>query len=346
MKHKLPKLRSKKSLPRDADATERITTETMAAHREQILGSARKYIYPLTHSKHRLVVVSLTLFFVSAVIFFSYCVVALYKFRSQSTFLYRVTQVVPFPIARIGSDFVAYENYLFEVNRYTYYYRNQQKLDFNAPAGKQQLAAYEKQAFDKVVNDAYIKRLAREKGVSVSDREVDDEIAIIRSQNKLGSSDKELEAVLKDFWNWSVQDFRRSLHQQLLTQKLTSTLDTKARAQASAAHAQLKQGKSFAEVAKAVSEDPPAKQTGGGYSFQIEKTNRDLPPKIIDVLFRLKPGEYSQVLDVGYGLEIVKNIEQKDGRIRAAHILFNFQDITTQLNDIKDQQKTHSYIRF
>ncbi len=31
----------------------RITTETIAAHREEVIGKARKYIYPLQHSKNR-----------------------------------------------------------------------------------------------------------------------------------------------------------------------------------------------------------------------------------------------------------------------------------------------------
>ena len=346
MKHKVKKLlRRGKSAPTSELKNQRITNETMAAHRDEILGGARKYIYPLTRSKHRLVVISLSVFFVSLVIFFSYCTVALYKFRSNSGFLYRVTQVVPFPVARIGSEFVAYENYLFEVNRETYYYRTQQKLDPTSETGQQQLAEIKKQALEKVINDAYIKRLAREKGIKVSDQEVDSAIAVVRSQNRLGGSDKEFETVLKDFWNWSAEDFRRSLKQQLMTQKVASTLDSDAHARAEAAHGQLKAGKDFAELAKSSSEDPLTKQNGGEFGFAIEKTNRDISPKTVEALFKLKPGEYSAVVDVGYGLEIVKNVERTGDKIRAARILFNFKDINSHLNDTKDKQKTHSYIR-
>ncbi len=348
---KKPKLKIKKVLRRGKKAPagslkdERITNETMAAHRDEILDSARKYIYPVTRSKHRLVIISLSLFSVSVIIFFGYCVAALYKFQSTSSFLYHVTQVVPFPIARIGSEFVAYENYLFEVNRETYYYRTQQKLDPGSETGQQQLAEIKKQALEKVINDAYIKRLAKEKGIKVSDQEVEDAIAIVRSQNRLGSSDEEFETVLRDFWNWSPEDFRRSLKQQLLAQKVASELDTEAHAKADAAYARLKEGKDFAELAKTVSEDPLAKQNGGEFGFTIEKTNRDISSRTVEALFRLKPGQYSEIIDVGYGLEIVKNIEQTGEKIRAARILFNFKDINNHLNDTKDKQKTHSYVR-
>jgi hypothetical protein len=168
----------------------RITNETVAAHREEVLGSARKYIYPLQHSKHRIVLVSTSIFIAAIVIFFSYCTLGLYKFQSSSTFLYRVSEVIPFPIARTGSRFVAYENYLFELRHYTHYYENQLKTDFKDPKNEPQLREFKKRALDKVVNDVYVKHLAEMNKVTVSDQEVNDQITLVRNQNRLGSGDK------------------------------------------------------------------------------------------------------------------------------------------------------------
>jgi hypothetical protein len=36
----------------------RITNETIAVHREEVLRGARKYIYPLQHSKHRIIMLT------------------------------------------------------------------------------------------------------------------------------------------------------------------------------------------------------------------------------------------------------------------------------------------------
>jgi hypothetical protein len=203
-----PRLRRKKNKGASVnEAVPRITNETVAAHREEVLSSARKYIYPLQHSKHRIVLISSSLFVLTVIIFFSYCTLALYRFQTRSTFLYRVTQVIPFPIARTGNRFVAYENYLFELRHYTHYYETQQRQDFNTEAGKQQLAEFRKRALDKIVNDVYIKQLADKNGITVTDREVDDQIAIVRNQNRLGGSDKVFEDVLKDYWGWTVDDF-------------------------------------------------------------------------------------------------------------------------------------------
>lgn len=322
----------------------RVTNQTMAAHREEILGGARKYIYPLAHSKHRLVVISISLLVVAVIAFFSYCVLALYKFKSDTKFLYNVTKVIPFPIARIGSDLVAYENYLFEVNHYAHYYKTQQQLDLDSEQGQQQLAEFKKRALNKVISDAYVRDLAERHNVSVSKQEVDDKIVTLRNQNRLGASDKEFESVLKDFWDWSVKDFRRSLKQQILTEKVVSKLDKETHERADKAYSELQAGKDFAELAKAVSEEPTSKQNGGEYGFLIDKTNRDVSPAVVEALFKLKAGEHSQVVDVGYGLEIVKNLEVQDNKIRAAHIVFNFKDISYYTNELKEKKKTRSYV--
>lgn len=324
----------------------RITNDTVAEHREQVLGQARKYIYPLRQTKHKLVVVSITLFLIAVVAFFTYCTLALYKFKSNSKFLYRVTQVIPFPAARSGSDFVAYEDYLFEINHYTHYYQTQQNLDLNSDAGKQQLAEFKKRALDKVINDSYIKELAARKNILVSDRELDDRIAVVRNQNRLGANDKEFQNVLKDFWNWSENDFKRSLKSQILSEKVVSAYDTGTHERARTALAQLKGGKDFATLAAEISEDPISKASKGDYG-SIEKTNRDISPVVTNALFRLKDSEYSGPIETEYGIEIVKNLQtQPDGKIRAAHIAFNFKDINDYTNELKDQKKTRAYLRF
>src|SRR5579863_937069 len=114
----------------------RITNETVAQHREAVLSSARKYIYPLQHSKHRVVRTSITLLAVTLIIFFAYCTAALYKFHSTSGFIYGVTQVVPFPVAKAGSSWISYESYLFELRRNMHYYQTQQPTNFSNSDGK------------------------------------------------------------------------------------------------------------------------------------------------------------------------------------------------------------------
>lgn len=327
-----------------AENAPRITNETVAVHREEVLSSARKYILPLQHSKHQIVMVTSTLFIVTVVAFFTYCTLALYKFRTNSTFLYRVTQVIPFPVARVGGNFVAYENYLFELRRYTHYYENQQKTNFDDPKNKGQLENFKQIALDKVVNDAYVKELASKHNIAVSDKEVNAQIDVVRNQNRLGGSDKVFADVLKDYWGWSIDDFRRSLRQQMLAQKVVATLDTDTNKRAQDALAQLQGGVDFAAVAKQYSNDADTKDKGGEFGYPIDRTTRNVNPQTTDELFRLQPGQISGIITTGTGLEIVKNIEVNGDKIRAAHIMFNFKDINTYIDELKQQKKPQTYI--
>lgn len=350
MKQKIKKLVRRRRLhtaayiEEAAENAPRITNQTVAAHREEVLSSARKYILPLQHSKRQIISISVSLFILTVVAFFTYCTLALYKFNSNTTFLYRVTQVIPYPVARAGSHFVAYENYLFELRRYVHYYETQQKTDFSDPKNKPQLDAFKKQALDKVVNDAYVKQLADKNNVTVSDKEITDEIALVRTQNRLGGSDKVFEDVLKDYWGWTNEDFKRSLRMELLAQKVAAKLDTATAQKAQNALSDLKGGADFAATAKKYSDDADTRERGGEFGYPIERTTRTLTARTTNALFLLQPGQYSELIQVPDGIEIIKNIERNDQKIRAAHIRFYYKDINTHINDLKDKKKPQLYI--
>lgn len=322
----------------------RITNETVAEHREEVLSSARKYIYPLQHSAHRVVIISISLFVLVIVAFFTYCMLALYKFQSSSTFLYRITQVLPFPIAKAGPRYVAYENYLFELRHYVHYYQTQQRVDFDSESGKQQLAEFRTRAMNRVIDYAYVKQVAKQHNISVTDRELEDAIRLVRSQNRLGSNDQVFEDVLKEFWGWSVNDFKRELKQQMLAQKVISTLDTATHERAKGVIERLVRGEDFAAVAKEVSDEPISKANGGDYGFTISPSDRNLSPQVIDILFKLQPNQTSNLVNTGTGLEIIK-LKQKDGdKVQAAHIVFNFKPIDTYINPLKEKSKPKQFI--
>ncbi len=326
-------------------AVPRITNTTVPEHREEVLSSARKFIYPLQHSKHKIVLISISIFIITIISFFTFSTISLYKLQSTSTFMYKVTQIIPFPIARVGSNFVAYENYLFELRRYQHYYETQQKLDFNTESGQQQLKEFKKRALDKVINYAYIKDIAAEKNIKVSNQEIEDQIKLLQEQNRLGNGDKVFEDVLQDYFGWSREDFKRYLGQELLTQKVVASLDTETQAKAKSAYAELQKGKNFGAVAKKYSDDQASKNNGGELGFTVTRTNRDLTPIATDTLFQLKPGKISKVINTGYSLEIFKLIEKKGDTVKGAHILLNFKDISAYTNDLKEKKPSRAYIQ-
>jgi hypothetical protein len=354
-KHKLPKvtkrpfnlLHKKTVEEKVSDAISnvpRITNETVSDHREEVLSSARKFIYPLEQSKHRIVRISISILVVVLILFVSVTLLALYKFQTTSTFFYDVTQVLPLPVAKVGNPWISYESYLFELRHDVHYYHNKQHVDFSTSSGKAQLVHLKQQALNQVVLDAEVKQLANKYHVNVSNSTVDSQIALVRAQNRLGNNDEVFKEVLNDVYGWSEDDFKRELKQQLLQQAVVAKLDTATAEQAQTALNQIMKGTSFESVASQYTNDTTTKASGGHYTSPISPTDSNISPIVTAQLFKLKPGEVSNVINTGYTLEILKVITATPGSVTAAHIQFNLQPISTYVTPISTSNPVHKYI--
>ena len=150
--------------------------------------------------------------------------------------------------------------------------------------------------------------------------------------------------MLSEFWGWTVDDFRRELQQQLLSQKVVAKLDTATQASAQSALNQLNSGVDFSKLAMQVSDDASTKANGGDYGFLIDASNRDIAPQVVNELFTLKASQYSGIINTGYALEIDKVIDIQGDKVHAAHIVFNFKPISSYTDPLKATQKAHDYI--
>ncbi len=323
----------------------RITNDTVADHREEVLSSARKYIYPLQHSKHRVVRISLSLLALVLMAFFVISGLSLYKLQATSGFMYDVTRIIPFPVAKAGDRWVSYESYLFELRHNMHYYQTQQQANFATKDGKTQLDRLRQQAMVQVIQDAYVKKLADQHKVSVSNQIVDNQVNLLKRENRLGNNDRVFREVLNEFWGWNVTDFRRELQQQLLQQAVVTKLDTATDARAEAALQQLLKGADFAKLAAELSDDPTTKLTGGQYPNPITLSDRDVPPALTSELFKLKPGQTSAIINTGYTLEIIKVVDGGNVSRHAAHLQFTLKDITAYTRPLQARQPPHHYIK-
>lgn len=329
----------------------RITNETVAEHREEVLKGARKYKYPLEHSKQKIVLVSTILLSAAIVTFLVYCILSLYKFQSTSSFTYRITQILPFPVAKAGKHWVSYESYLFELRRYMHYYETQQDVDFTDTKqgmkhGKQQLEMQKPQALDEVIMRAYVKDLAKKNGISVSESEVRTELDMLRLQNHLTRGDEELTAIVRKFYNWSLDDLRSELKDQLLVQKVAAKLDTAATSKAQTVLSQAQGGGDFAALAKQYSDDVATKDNGGQYNdAAITVSSNEVPPQVVMALKSMRPNDISSVIVVGNSLEIVKLLSTENNTYKAAHIQIRLKDIRTFTDPLAKAQPPKRFIR-
>lgn len=323
----------------------RITNETLTDHREDVLSSARKYIYPLQHSKHKVVRISISIFLLVLIAFLVFCGLDLYKFQGTSGFIYDVTKIIPFPVAKTGGSWVSYESYLFELRRNMHYYSSQQAANFSTKDGKSQLSRLKKQSLNYAIDQSVVNNLAQQNHVTVSDQQVNDQVQLLREENRLGSSDRVFREVLSEYYGWSESDFKRELKDELLQQAVVAKLDSQATAKANAALRQLHGGADFGKLAAQVSDDPQTKGNGGQYPAAVTIDDPQIPPVITNALFKMQPGQISGIVNTGYSLDILKVIDKSGGSLHAAHIQVNLNSINYYIKPIEQKQKTHTYIK-
>ncbi|MEM6998138.1 MAG: peptidylprolyl isomerase [Patescibacteria group bacterium] len=344
-----PRLSKKSKMPESGADIEtevpRITNDTVDEHRKEVLKGGKRFIYPIISTPRRILGISILVATLAIIGFSSFVALQLYRFNDYSDFSYNVTKVLPLPVARIGGTMVRYEDYLFELRRYVHYFEVQQGDDFTTETGEQTLKEQRARSLEKVIDNAYIKKLARQNDITVSEQEIDAELELLRQQNKLGDGSEAFEDVLLDFWGWSVGDYRTSIRQELLTQKVVQALDTSAHDRAERALARIQAGEDFATLAEELSDDVASASNGGEYGFLLDLEGQNEDPKVLNAVFNTQIGEVSGVVNTGYKLEIVKVLsDEGDGKRRAAHIAFLFGDITPALNDLKDEQPARVYL--
>lgn len=332
--------------PEEPTSAVRVTNESIAQHREEVLKGARRFIYPLKASKHRIAIISGLIIGLVLIALLASSWYLLYKRQSHGDFTYRVSQVLPWPVARVNGQFVRYEEYLFELRHNVHYLSTQENVDFTTEEGQLQLTGLKAQAYRNTIDNAIVRQLAREHGVSVSQEEVTQQIDLIRSSGGIGDSSQTLEDTLSDFYDWGVDDLRRVIRSQLLKQKLLPLLDTEVRPQAEAALNDIKEGASFKAIAKSQSDDNLSKDKGGELGV-IARSNTELPPQLVEKAFSLEAGQTSQELvETLFGLHIVRTLEYRsDDEVRVAHIFFSYRDIQEFITEKRSEIGISDYIQ-
>lgn len=265
----------KKILPRKKKSEKlpaRITNDTVAEHREKVLAGGRKLKYPVQYTKRKLVRNAIILSSLGLVLLLVLGWVQLYVWKDAGDVAYRITKILPLPVAKIDGEFVRYSDYLL-YHRSTLAALAKQGLGQNA--GSDRVEFHQRQAMDRALEDAYVQKLARELGVSAADERVND--IIKQRREETGLSESAYEAVVRDNLNWSVDELRDAMRSTLLRQEVAYKVDTKASELVDKVRSGLGSGQSLEQIAGSLGEavqyrvgvDVPLNNADGGLTKAV-----------------------------------------------------------------------------
>lgn len=337
MKKLINKIRRKT----DDNPPSRITTDTVAEHREKILAGGRKYKYPIQYAKHKLVInaiiISIAVLFISIFLFWW----QLYPKQNTSQFMYRVTKVVPVPVAKVDGHQVLYSDYLMKYISSIYYLEKKEQVNFKSEDGKRRILYIKQQSMNDTIADSYAEKLAKDLKLSVDQSEIE---GFIKEQRKTSSgeiSEQTYDSVISDHFGWNPSEYRYAISKKILRQKVAYTIDKDALSLANKLFKQTraKSSPNFKDLIKEFSD-----KSSYGTSGWVSKENQD--GGLSAAASKLKVNSISDLIksSLGDGYYIVKLLSINDEQVNYEYIKIPLTRFDSQLKELEKSGKITKYI--
>lgn len=322
----------------------RITNETVAEHRERILAGGRRFKYPVQYARHRLVFNTILISVVALILITVFVWWQLYPQQNSSTFFYRITRVLPLPVAVVDGERVPYSNYLMGYRSQTHYLETKEGINLEAPDNKGQVDYIKRKALNDAIADSYAMKIAREKSIKVTDQQVDDAIAYQRKSRDGVASKETYDAIVRDHFDWTPNEAREVTARKLLRQEVAYSIDSLAAERKDKVAGMLKREADFDKIAAAIGGSGDNKVTAGVMPL-VPRTNQDggLAAKAAT----LKKDQVSDAFksSSGDGYYFVRLLESNnDGRISYAYIKIPLTVFNKRLTEVRTEGKIQEYI--
>lgn len=339
---KTPKLRAKKTVADDAPS--RITNETVAEHREKVLAGGRKFKYPIQYARHKLVINTLMITAISIIVLGLIGWWLLYVAQNSSGFMYRVTRLVPVPVANVNGEMVRYSDYLVQYRGSEHYLSKYGDVD-SADGKKKQLEYVKRQSMDKAAMNAYAAQIARQKGITVTDEDVNKLIDEQRNTANGRISQETYDASSMMMYNWSPGDYRDAVRQSIMRTKVAFAVDEEATAaQETAASLVQSTGGDFAKVAEQIDKTTGIKAIAG-QSGMVNTVGMFGGMQVSNVA-KLEKGQVSGVIrsTTTDGYYFVKVIDKSDTQVNFAFLRIPLTKFADDFTQLQKNNKISEYI--
>jgi len=324
-------------------APSRITNETVAEHRERILAGGRRFKYPIQYARHRLVFNTIIVTVAALLLLTLLGWWQLYPMQNTSTFFYRVTRVLPLPVASVDGAMVRYSDYLMYFNSSAHYLRQSEKINLDSEEGRRQLDYIRRKAMDTVIADTYAAKLAQDLGITVTDAEVDAVIDADRNTANGRISQETYDASALSILGWSPEEYRQDARNKLIRQKVSYEIDTKAKERTDKAARLLAQNTNLQEVAKQLGGEGSTAVSVGA-SGMVPRTNRD--GGLSAAAAELEKGKISGAVrtTTGDGYYFVKLIDKTDTQVSYEYLKIPLTEFNNRLTQLRTDGKIREFI--
>lgn len=322
------------SLLKKKTSVKKTEKEKIEERREEVLSQGRKFKYPLQYAKHKVVLWTVIIATLALAVMAGIGYLALYKFQNTGDMLYRLTKIIPAPVATIDGAKVRYSDYLM-IYKSSIKPLEQQKQLGDDKDSETMRVHYKREALNEAENYTYALKLAEELGVKVSDKAVERAILRHRKAGGLDRSNESFEKVLHDNFGLTKSEYKRLIYLGLAKAEVAQKIDKKAEKIADEVQEKLKTEKDMEKVAKEMGKKVAYEQTGG----MVDEMNID--GGRATVARKMKEGEVSKriLASGGDGYYFVKLLRKKDKNIEYESIKINLSEFNDKLKMLRKDNK-------
>lgn len=326
------------SLLKEKPRTER---EKVEQRREEVLAQGRKFKYPMQYAKHKLMVNTVLVAIAAIVVMIVVGWAMLYKIQDMGDMLYRVTQVVPVPVAKVAGEQVRYSDYLM-IYRSNLLTTEQQGGQLGGEEDDNVVRERCKEAaLRSAIEYTYAMKLGKEMGIEVSNEEIDEAFDEHRNVGGVERSEESFLKIVRDNFGMNRTEYRRMLYLTLMKAKVTQAVDDDAREMAE-------------KVEKLIQEkngDMLAVIEGLGDAVEYQETGQLVDNLNVDggrseMAAKLEVGQVSDrfLSTNGDGYYYVKLVEKTDTQVSHASIKIRFTKFSEMVEELYQDGEVEEYI--
>lgn len=326
------------SLLKEKPRTER---EKVEQRREEVLAQGRKFKYPMQYAKHKLMVNTVLVAIAAIVVMIVVGWAMLYKIQDTGDMLYRVTQVIPVPVAKVAGEQVRYSDYLM-IYRSNLLTTEQQGGQLGGEEDDNIVRERCKEAaLRSAIEYTYAMKLGKEMGIEVSNEEIDEAFDEHRNVGGVERSEESFLKIVRDNFGMNRTEYRRMLYLTLMKAKVTQAVDDDAREMAE-------------KVEKLIQEkngDMLAVIEGLGDAVEYQETGQLVDNLNVDggrseMAAKLEVGQVSDrfLSTNGDGYYYVKLVEKTDTQVSHASIKIRFTKFSEMVEELYQDGEVEEYI--
>lgn len=274
---------------------------------------------------------------IAVVVIFLTLAVGFLRFSWQNKAVLWVAKYIPFPVAVVGGDLLSYNEYQSDVPNITSFLERNATPDAAAQLNLTNDVYTRKIILNKMVGESVLDALAEERGVTVTQADIDQTYDGYVQQS---GNATEVEEYIQKLYGWTVAQFKvKLIRPQVVQDKVAAAYLKEGKDVMKAIREQVaKDPKTFGEVAKAKSSDASGLK-GGLLDAMTTKQLEDAYGESAKILKALKPGEVTEVLETTRGYEIVllekseAATKKADGTMYTLRRILQVPDFNTWLQD-------------